>query len=148
MFRNLEKTRSKNRKFELIFTPLINLYILLFIFSFSFSFTLSAQNSIGGIPYIKNYKKSEYNAATQNWAIIQDKRGVIYMGNNDGVLEFDGMNWTSFPVSNSSIVRSLAIDKDEKIWIGACNEIGYLQANIYFEHFINTPFHLLDGVAL
>lgn len=129
MIRKSEKVHNRNRSSKLIFALLINRYILLFMLNFSFLFTLSAQNSKGGIPYIKNYKKSEYNAATQNWAIIQDKRGVIYLGNNDGVLEFDGMNWTTYPTSNFSVVRSLAIDKDEKIWVGAYNEIGYLHAD-------------------
>lgn len=32
---------------------------------------------------------SDYNAGIQNWAIAQDERGVMYFGNNSGLLEFD-----------------------------------------------------------
>lgn len=31
---------------------------------------------------------SDYNAGIQNWAIAQDERGVMYFGNNSGLLEF------------------------------------------------------------
>lgn len=112
---------------SLVLKPFVGIYILLLMFGFSYS--ISAQNNIGGLPFIRNYKKSEYNAATQNWSIVQDKNGILYFGNNDGVLQFDGLNWKTFSVPNSSIVRSLAIDKDGKIWVGAYNEIGFLQAN-------------------
>jgi len=30
-----------------------------------------------GIPYIINYSRDDYQAATQNWAVVQDKRGVM-----------------------------------------------------------------------
>ncbi|RLD60590.1 MAG: hypothetical protein DRI95_15315, partial [Bacteroidetes bacterium] len=129
MLRNSEKIHNRTNTSKLIFALLINRLVLLFIFIFSFLLTLSAQNMNRSLPFIKNHLKSEYKAATQNWAIVQDKRGILYFANNDGVLEFNGLNWKTYPVPNSSIVRSLAIDKDEKIWVGAYNEIGFLQAN-------------------
>ncbi|MBU2223048.1 MAG: hypothetical protein KKB00_03340, partial [Gammaproteobacteria bacterium] len=49
--------------------------------------------SENGLPLLKNYKPKEYNAGTQNWAIVQDQRGILYVGNNVGVLEFDGVHW-------------------------------------------------------
>ena len=42
---------------------------------------------------IYNYSAKSYKAAPQNWAIQQDKRGVLYIGNNEGVLEYDGVSW-------------------------------------------------------
>ena len=35
-----------------------------------------------GIPFISNSKAYEYGAGSQNWAILQDKRGVMYFSNN------------------------------------------------------------------
>ena len=63
-----------------------------------------------GSPFIRNYTPAEYNAETQNWAIVQDKRGVMYFGNNIGILEFDGINWKLIKVPNNSIIRSLAME--------------------------------------
>lgn len=39
------------------------------------------KNTIG-IPDIINYPKSNYNAGTQNWDIVQDKNGIVYFANN------------------------------------------------------------------
>ena len=83
-----------------------------------------------GLPFLKNYSPDEIGAGAQNWAVITDKRGVMYFGNGDnGVLEFDGANWTNIPISNNSIVRSLGIDNNGTIYIGAVGEIGYLKPN-------------------
>lgn len=83
-----------------------------------------------GHPLVKNYKPEDYAAAEQNWSIVQDKRGVMYFGNNDkGILEYDGRSWRSIPIPNNSPIRSLAIDDDGTIYVGAVAEIGYLSPN-------------------
>jgi PAS domain S-box-containing protein len=79
-----------------------------------------------GLPYIRSYDPKEYGAQAQNWAIIQDKRGVIYVGNGDGVLEYDGINWRLIPSKNKTAIRSLAVDDAGRVYVGAQGEIGYL----------------------
>ncbi len=80
-----------------------------------------------GIPYIINYSRDDYKASTQNWAVVQDKRGVMYFGNTRGVLEFDGQNWKLIPLTNSLLARSLAIDGKGRIFVGGRKEFGYLK---------------------
>lgn len=80
-----------------------------------------------GLPWIQNFSPREYRAQPQNWAFIQDRRGVIYAGNNDGVLEFDGVRWRLIPTANRTCVRSLALDETGRIWVGAQGEFGYLR---------------------
>lgn len=103
-----------------------NIYTI-FLLIILFEFSANAQIKSIGVPFIKNYKKSEYNAATQNWDIVQDERGVLFFANNRGVLEFDGLTWRLHPMNNQSIPRCLHIGKDGKIWVGAYNEFGYLK---------------------
>jgi hypothetical protein len=79
-----------------------------------------------GSPIIQNYTPEEYQANGQNWAALQDQNGIMYFGNNDGVLEYDGVSWRLIPTEKKSVVRSLAIDKDNRIYVGAYGEIGYL----------------------
>ncbi len=80
-----------------------------------------------GLPYLINYSSEQYGAAKQNWACIEDLRGLLYFGNTQGVLEFDGQNWTLINVTNNSLmVRSLAINKKGRIFIGSLGEFGYL----------------------
>jgi len=47
------------------------------------------QNTIG-IPDITNYTGEVYNAGTQNRQIVQDRNGVMYFANYEGLLSFDG----------------------------------------------------------
>ena len=79
-----------------------------------------------GLKYLKNYSRTDYDQQPQNWAILQDKRGIIYVGNNGCVLEFDGISWRSITVKDNRPVRSMTIGHNGTIYIGSSNEIGYL----------------------
>src|SRR5436190_17454340 len=87
-----------------------------------------SQNTIG-IPDIINYYKSAYNAGTQNRAIVQDKKGIMYFANYDGLLSFDGSYWKLYPLPNKTIVRSVAIGPDSKIYAGGQDDFGYFSPN-------------------
>src|SRR6476660_9003705 len=83
-----------------------------------------AQNTIG-LPEIINYTKQTYNAGTQNWDIRQGDNGVVYFGNNEGLLSFDGTFWKIYTLPNHTIVRAVEIGTDHKIYVGGQNELGY-----------------------
>ncbi|OFX90011.1 MAG: hypothetical protein A2W99_08360 [Bacteroidetes bacterium GWF2_33_16] len=100
--------------------------ILLILFSFIILNGNSQIKSIG-IPNITNFSRQDYNASTQNWAALQDKRGILYFGNNEGLLEFDGVHWRLIQMPNTSAVRSICTDKSGTIYVGAFGEFGYLK---------------------
>ncbi len=79
-----------------------------------------------GLHFVQNFGPKDYGAGAQNWAIVQDKQGLMYFGNSAGVLQFDGVSWRAIPTANASTVRSLDIDADGRIFVGAQGEIGYL----------------------
>mgnify|MGYP000443941963 FL=1 len=87
-----------------------------------------SQNTIG-LPDIINYSKLSYNAGLQNWDVKQDKNGIVYFANNEGLLSFDGKNWKLYPLPNKTIVRSVAIGSDHKIYVGGQDELGYFAPN-------------------
>ncbi|MGN6436305.1 MAG: ligand-binding sensor domain-containing protein [Agriterribacter sp.] len=89
---------------------------------------IAAQNTIG-LPEIINYSKQAYKAGTQNWDICQDKAGILYFANNEGVLSFDGTYWKLYPLPNKTIARSVGIAYDDKLYVGAQDEIGYFAPN-------------------
>jgi DNA-binding CsgD family transcriptional regulator len=95
--------------------------VLLFLVA---SFKGFGQNTIG-LPEIVNYSKQAYNAGTQNWDIRQGQNGVLYFGNNEGLLSFDGTFWNLYPLPNRTIVRAVEIGKDQKIYAGGQNEFGF-----------------------
>lgn len=78
-------------------------------------------------PIVRSYSVSDYNAGVQNWSVCQDKRGIMYFGNNKGLLEFDGSHWTLYELPTQSIIRAIYIDKDEKIFVGSYEEFGYFE---------------------
>jgi ligand-binding sensor domain-containing protein/DNA-binding CsgD family transcriptional regulator len=85
---------------------------------------LKAQNTIG-FPDVINYSRHVYKAGLQNWDIRQDKNGVVYFANNEGLLSFDGHYWKLFPTPNKTIVHSVEIGSDNRIYVGGQDELGY-----------------------
>ncbi len=98
--------------------------LLLLIF---FPLQVVCQNTIG-FPDIINYSKQTYKAGLQNWDIKQDKKGIVYFANNEGLLSFDGKYWNNYPLPNKTIVRSVEIGQDDRIYVGGQDEMGYFAA--------------------
>jgi ligand-binding sensor domain-containing protein/DNA-binding CsgD family transcriptional regulator len=94
------------------------------LFLLCLPFSLLGQNTIG-FPEVVNYSKQSYGAGLQNWDIKQDKNGIIYFANNEGLLSFDGSYWNLYPLPNKTIVRSIEIGFDNNIYVGGQDEIGY-----------------------
>ena len=94
------------------------------LFLLIFPFQVFCQNTIG-FPDVINYSKQSYSGGLQNWDIKQDKNGIIYIANNEGLLSFDGRNWNLYSLPNKTIVRSVEISTDNKIYVGGQDELGY-----------------------
>jgi ligand-binding sensor domain-containing protein/DNA-binding CsgD family transcriptional regulator len=91
-------------------------------------FPSSAQNTLG-LPEIINYSKNDFHAGSQTWCISQDKEGIMYFANNEGLVTFDGNYWKIYPQPNKTIMRSLAVAPDGKIFVGGQGEIGFFSPN-------------------
>ncbi|OJU49248.1 MAG: hypothetical protein BGN96_11080, partial [Bacteroidales bacterium 45-6] len=83
------------------------------------------------VPKISYFDKTVYNGANQSWAMAQNQKGYLYFANSAGLLEYDGSQWTLYTLpDNTSIVRSIAISNDQKIYTGIRNEFGYWQEDV------------------
>lgn len=100
---------------------------LLLFCVFSLFSSLSRGSSIPFSPIVRSYSVSDYNAGIQNWSIAQDERGIIYIGNNKGLLEFDGSRWELHELPTKNIVRAVYIGEDGKIFVGSFEEFGYFE---------------------
>ncbi len=78
-----------------------------------------------GTVLVHSYSPAEYAANQQSWALVRDTRGVMFIANNDGVLEFDGVSWRKIPIAGQ-FVRSLAIDSRGTVFVGGRGTFGYL----------------------
>ncbi|NNJ88378.1 MAG: LuxR family transcriptional regulator [Eudoraea sp.] len=79
-----------------------------------------------GLPPIQNYAPVDYKAENQNWAISQDSDKLIYIANSKGLLQYNGAQWTLYPSSNESVMRSVKVI-GEKVYTGSYMEFGYWQ---------------------
>lgn len=80
-----------------------------------------------GLPMVKNYDPDEYKGGIQNWQIAQDNRGMIYVANNLGLLQYDGNDWKTHNVAGASKLRSLAIAPEGRIYVGGQGDFGYFE---------------------
>ena len=92
------------------------------------SYSQSINRNELGFYQVKNYSTNDYLALPQTWGVMQDDRGIIYVCNGEGVLEFDGTSWRKITLDNGLAVKSLAIDNKGRIYVGAYNDLGFLSS--------------------
>ncbi len=76
------------------------------------------------LPPIIKYAASNYEGGNQNWMISQDKNQYIYFANHEGLLAFNGSNWSLYKSPNETIIRSVKVVND-KIYTGCYMEFGF-----------------------
>lgn len=74
----------------------------------------------------QRYVAKQYGGSAQNFASVQDPRGVMYFANAYGLLEFDGTSWRKL---SGSIVRSVNIDGKGNVYFGGVGEFGVLKSD-------------------
>ena len=83
-------------------------------------------------PTVTNYTSRQFDASNQNWACGQDDDGIMYFGNNDGLLVFDGARWKCYPVPGHYIVRSVTVDGN-RVYTGSYQQFGYFSRDDFGE---------------
>ncbi|WKK65105.1 response regulator [Lutimonas zeaxanthinifaciens] len=97
--------------------------VLLFVFFLS-NVAIVSQEQIGR-PLITNYSYKDYNSGPINWWALEDSDGVMYFANNNGVLQYDGVNWLE--IDGTGGARCLVQDENEVIYVGREGDFGYLE---------------------
>ncbi|NNT72841.1 LuxR family transcriptional regulator [Flavobacterium sp. IMCC34852] len=90
------------------------------LISLLFVIQLTAQE----LPPIVKYESTVYGAGNQNWMVAQDHNQFIYFANNEGLLEFNGSNWSLYKSPNETIMRSVKVVND-RIYTGCYMEFGF-----------------------
>jgi class 3 adenylate cyclase len=78
---------------------------------------------------VQQFTAKNYGASPQNWAVLQDSRGILYVGNTAGLLEYDGVLWRRITLPRDASVRALGIDGQGRVLVGSQGDFGYLSAN-------------------
>ncbi len=98
--------------------------IILFIFLFLPGFSQVYES---GLPLMRNYTP-EGTSGSQHLSVIQDDRGIMYFGNNQGdIMEYDGERWNKISITNGSFIRSLQKGENGRIYVGGVGDFGHLE---------------------
>ncbi|MDR0749028.1 MAG: transcriptional regulator [Tannerellaceae bacterium] len=78
--------------------------------------------------FVNNYGKDLFGRGAKTWNIQIYDTNRIYLGNQKGLLEYNGNDWRLYPVDNQKDVRSVYISKREnRIYAGGDGEFGYFE---------------------
>ena len=102
---------------------------LIFIFLFISDF-YSQTNDLfifNKIPLKSHFNSEHYKGGIQNWSFDQDANGILYVANNKGLLEFDGNEWKKYKVPLSTKVRGVKVGRENRVFVGGQNQIGYFE---------------------
>ncbi|HRH63320.1 MAG TPA: SpoIIE family protein phosphatase [Bacteroidia bacterium] len=105
----------------------MNRIFLYFLFTSLFLPFISSASDIG-IPFITSFNNKQYQAHNQNWAIVQDNKDLIYIGNNDGLLVCEGFDWTLINVDGNTIT-SLCKNNSGTVYAGLKGNFGYFKSS-------------------
>ncbi len=78
-----------------------------------------------GLPWLEHFTARDMGSDQQSWIVIPDKLGRLFVG-GIGLMVFDGQTWKTHPIGSSYAVRALLFGADGRLWVGAANEIGYI----------------------
>jgi signal transduction histidine kinase/ActR/RegA family two-component response regulator len=76
-----------------------------------------------GRPVLQHYRPTDYEGHPQAHAIVRATHGYLYVGNQEGVLEFDGVSWRHLRAPTPK-VYALAADDAGRVWVGGQDELG------------------------
>jgi ligand-binding sensor domain-containing protein/DNA-binding CsgD family transcriptional regulator len=100
---------------------------ILFLLLLFISPIINSQIKKIGVPFIANYSPKTYKAASENWDVLQDSKGMMFFANHFGIMQFDGVRWAIVTQpENRSMVRSMTIDKSDKMYVGAQGDFGFV----------------------
>jgi len=85
-----------------------------------------SQSTMQGYYTVKTFTTKDYRFHPRNFYISEDSRGLIYVANAYGVMEYDGVKWKNIGLVNSESALCIVPAPDGTQYVGANREAGYL----------------------
>jgi ligand-binding sensor domain-containing protein len=93
------------------------------------------------IPYIIN----DFEIHNQTWSISQNPNNyLVYLANSEGLVEFNGINWTNYSLKDRLPLRSVAVDSTGKVFTGSFEDFGSWEPNSKGELQYQSLSHLTE----
>ena len=87
------------------------------------------------------YSPVEYGQNPNNLGIVQSADGRMFVANQEGILEFDGVTWRLISLPGRRTPTQLALDASGRILIGASGDIGYLATDSLYRPIFSSFLH-------
>lgn len=100
------------------------------------------------MPHFRRYGVDEGVLRGQVYAVVQDRKGLIWFGSATGLMRYDGVSFQSFrhvaddPRSlPADATYTLYADTDNRIWAGGISSglVSYDQASARFQQYLHDP---------
>ncbi|WP_372640980.1 triple tyrosine motif-containing protein [Ancylomarina sp.] len=113
-------------------------YILIWFVSISNLFA-SEEGSL----IVRNFYPNVYDGGSKIYSVVTSSNGLMYAGDKNGIIEFDGENWvkivTGFPM------HSLALDVNNVVFAAGREGIGFLERDSINRLKFHSLNHLVTG---
>jgi diguanylate cyclase (GGDEF)-like protein len=83
--------------------------------------------TIRGLPLLQRFSAEDIPAAPSHLAVTSDERGVIYVGNVEGLLHFSGGQWRLLRLPGHSAARAVLRAWDGRIYLGGYDQFGVVE---------------------
>ncbi|MGH8028771.1 MAG: diguanylate cyclase [Arenimonas sp.] len=87
---------------------------------------LSLADTLRGTPLLRRYTPEDYSASPRQLALTSDASGRLYVGNNEGVLRYDGESWDLIALPGKAMARDVVTGADGRIYVGSYDTFGVL----------------------
>ena len=98
-----------------------------------------------GSPYIQVFFLKDYSFNSKSYSIAQNHQGIIFVGNFNGILEYNGSSWKQHKFSGRPL---MAANAEKIIFAGGLNEFGFLSTNTINQSEFVSLTHLLPDSLL
>lgn len=82
-----------------------------------------------GLPVVEVFGSQTHQGSNQNWFILQGNDGYIYNGTGWGINQWDGESWRIYSSPQRTLIRSISLWNDNRLYTGSMNDIGYYEAD-------------------
>lgn len=80
-----------------------------------------------GSPLVRVWRADDYNASSLNTRLLVHPSGLVYVANDEGVLEFDGERWRLIELPRGGAARALALDSRQRVWVFGHDDVATLE---------------------
>ncbi len=97
----------------------------LFVIAAALGASAPARGQTLEFPHVRHFSPAEYGYHPGNHDIAVLDQGLVYVANEEGLLEYDGLTWRLLPLPGRRTPQNLAV-YENTVYVGATAELGRL----------------------